>query len=298
VPATERDVDISADVSFSVQLPGHAPITGTLIGTGNRLEMRLSDPAYFAGRRDAGRLRQLAASLAEQGVTVVVIAGDVELLEIGMTQAPWWQRTLSRSRHLKVASLRGALAGATGRVRRTGSEAVLPGSELIPPGILLPLAPTFGRTARRVTTTHDPRHGGNPRLVLTTGNARLPADRRVVFPLRGESTTIGNSPECDIQLDGLDAVHAVVVRTATDELVLLDRSRDHSTRIGGARLPEDGRVLRTGARISVGGWMLAYRRAEFADHGRPFGGRIGGELGRQRSQAGVSPVAEDPERRS
>lgn len=288
--ATQHRVEVSADLRFSVELPGRKVVSGTVAGTGNRLEVRLSDPAYFAGGRDAGHLRTFAASLAERGITVVVIAGDVVLLEIGVTRAPWWQRRLTRSRHLKVASVRGAVTGAKGRIRSTGTEAVLPGSELLPPAILFPLAPTFGRSDRRVTTTHDPRRGGNPRLVLTTGNSRLPEDGRVVFPLRGDTTVIGSSPESDIRLDGLAPVQAVVVRDDKDELVLLDRSGDRSTRVGGAVLPPDGRLLRTGARISVGEWVLAYRRAEFADHGRPFGGRIGGELGHQRSQPAPDPA--------
>lgn len=292
MPTASSTVEISADLAFSVELPGRPTLTGTVVGTGNRLEVRLSDPASFAGRRDAAHLRAFAAALAERGLTVVVMAGDVVLLEIGRTHAAWWQRRLTRSEHLKVASLRGAIAGATGRLRGASTEAVLPGSELLPPTILLPVAPTFGRSPRRVTTTHDPRRGGNPRLVLTTGNARLPSDGRVIFPLRGASSTIGSDPGCDIRLDGLAPVHATVVHDDHDELVLLDLSGDRSTRVNGAEVPAEGRVLRTGARITVGDWILAYRRAEFADHGRPFGGRIGGELGHQRSQS--PPVGPGP----
>ncbi|MGO4258549.1 FHA domain-containing protein [Marmoricola sp. RAF53] len=275
---------ISADLRFSVELPGRDPVHGTVTGTENRLEVRLSDPASFAGGRDAGHLRQLAAGLAERGIKVIVVAGDVVLLEVGATHAPWWQRTFTRSPHLKIASMRGALTGAAGRVRRSAAEAVLPGAELLPPTTLFPLAPTFGRSVRPVTTTHDPRRGGNPRLVLTTGNSRLPADGRYVFPLRGETTMVGSADASDIRLDGLAATHAVVVHDERDELVLYDRSPDGTTLVNGARVPEAGRVLRTGARVSVGEWTLSYRRAEFADHGRPFGGRIGGELGHQRPQ--------------
>ena len=106
---------VSADLTFSVQLPGHDPVCGSVTGSGNRLEVRLSDPAYFAGGRDAGHLRQLAAGLAERGITVVVIAGDVVLLEVGATRSPRWQRVLTRSPYLKVTSLRGAVAGAFGK---------------------------------------------------------------------------------------------------------------------------------------------------------------------------------------
>lgn len=43
-------------------------------------------------------------------------------------------------------------------------------------------------------------------------------------------------------------------------------------------------VLRTGARVQMGQWSMAFFREEFADHGRPFGGRSGGELAYQRPQ--------------
>jgi hypothetical protein len=43
-------------------------------------------------------------------------------------------------------------------------------------------------------------------------------------------------------------------------------------------------LLRTGARVDLGPNTLTYSREEYADHGRPYGGRIGGELGHQRPQ--------------
>ncbi|MCW2784906.1 MAG: hypothetical protein JWP74_1423 [Marmoricola sp.] len=274
---------VSADLRFSVEIPGKQVVSGVVSGSGSRLEVRLSDPAYFAGGRDAGQLRAFAASLAAQGITVVIIAGDVVLLEVGATRVPWWQRQLTRSRNVRVVSVRGAMTGAAGRLRRSASGAVLPGAELLPPATLFPIAPTFGLRSQPATTTHDPRRGGNPRLVLTSGNSRLPEGRQVVFPLRGEVTTIGSSVECDIRLVDLEPVHAVVVHDGNDELVVHDRSSDRSTLVNGAH-HADGRAMRTGARISVGPWLLAFRRAEFADHGRPFGGRVGGEAGHQRSQ--------------
>jgi hypothetical protein len=39
----------------------------------------------------------------------------------------------------------------------------------------------------------------------------------------------------------------------------------------------EGAILRTGARFTMGGWTFVYARDEFADHGRPYGGREGGE---------------------
>ena len=49
-------------------------------------------------------------------------------------------------------------------------------------------------------------------------------------------------------------------------------------------LPGSGRILRTGALIALGEWRLAFFREEFADHGRPYGGRVGGEFAVQRPQ--------------
>jgi hypothetical protein len=53
------------------------------------------------------------------------------------------------------------------------------------------------------------------------------------------------------------------------------------------------RILRTGCRLEVGDWVLVFARDEHADHGRPYGGRIGGELGHQRPQ----PAREELQRR-
>jgi hypothetical protein len=58
------------------------------------------------------------------------------------------------------------------------------------------------------------------------------------------------------------------------------------TRVNGA--PVNTVALRTAARVDVGRWTMSFFREEFADHGRPYGGRIGGELGHQRPQPGRS----------
>jgi hypothetical protein len=65
-----------------------------------------------------------------------------------------------------------------------------------------------------------------------------------------------------------------------DEYVVV--AVDGPVRVHGA--PVTRQVLRTGARVDLGGRSLVFRREEYADHGRPYGGRIGGELGRQRRQ--------------
>jgi hypothetical protein len=59
--------------------------------------------------------------------------------------------------------------------------------------------------------------------------------------------------------------------------------------------PVSSRALHTGDRIELGRWTLSYYREEFADHGRPYSGRQGGELAYQREQGeprarGTSPT--------
>ncbi|MDQ2623768.1 MAG: hypothetical protein M3Y20_01275, partial [Actinomycetota bacterium] len=46
---------------------------------------------------------------------------------------------------------------------------------------------------------------------------------------------------------------------------------------GGSAAEPAHRALRTGATIRLGAWELTFQREEFADHGRPYGGREGGE---------------------
>jgi hypothetical protein len=85
----------------------------------------------------------------------------------------------------------------------------------------------------------------------------------------------------------------VVVHDDADELVLEDRAAAGTTRVNG--LPVERRILRTGNRVELCPWTFSYWRAEYADHGRPYGGRIGGELGHQKPQPGrhLAPVAPD-----
>jgi len=282
---------VRADLRFAADVPGHGAVTGTLTGEGHDLELRVSDPLFFAGRRDASLVRGIAAALAELGFRVSVIAGDRPLLRLGAVDTGWVQRRLTGSRHLRIVGVRGAFAGARGR---TGSRGrVLPGRELLPPGTLFPLLPTFNRGPRVVTTTHDPRRGGNPRLVLAVGSDGRPDGGRIIHPLRGDRTTIGSDESCDIRLDGLAPLQAVVIHDDADELVLVDHAGSRSTRVNG--LPVERRILRTGARVELGPWTFSYWRAEYADHGRPYGGRIGGELGHQKPQPGRHRTQDAPE---
>jgi hypothetical protein len=276
-------LDVAADLQFTVDLPGRAPVRGSLSGTGGRLELRVSDPGAFAGRGDSDSVRGLAAALAARGLVVRVVAGDATLLTLGATRTSWLQRRLTGSRHVSVGGARGAWTGARGRLR-AGAEAVLPDQTLAPPSTLVPLAPTFLRRARRpVTTTHDPGGGGNPRLILAPRADPWPGDRQPVYPLGRSVTTIGSAADCDVRLPGLEPRHAEVRHDADDdEYVLVSLGRPGDVRVNGE--PVGQRILRTASRVELGGWTLSFYREEYADHGRPYGGRIGGELGHQRPQ--------------
>ena len=284
------DTLVSADLDFEVDVVGREPVRGTLRGAGNTLLLEVDDPSAFAGGGDAPVIRALAAQLARWGVAITVVHRDVRLVTIGATRTPWWHRKLTGSRHIRLGGLRGAWTAARSRSRSTSP--VLPGPGLVPPPTLFPLVPTMQRRPRRtITTTHDPAHGGAARLVMAAPsddwNGRQP---RVIW-LHDDVTTLGSDPECHVVLPGLEGLHARIVHNEYDEFVLEVMAGE--ARVHGARTRRS--LLRTGSRVELAGWRLAYYREEFADHGRPYGGRIGGELGRQRPQpprpTKVSPSA-------
>lgn len=270
---------VNADLRFEVSFPDRPALHGRLIGQGDQLELQVDDPGAFAGRRDAPAIRGLADLLARYGLAIRVTSDDVHLVTIGATRAPWWQRRATQSRHIRLAGMRGAWTSARARTRAT--EPVLPDGGLAPPATLFPLAPTFQRWSRRpATTTHDPAHGGGARLLLVPREDSWPGDRQLIYWLGDDVTTIGSSVGSDIRLAGLAGLHAEVHHDEDDEFVLV--SHDVDTRVHGGRVRQQ--TLRTGSRVEVGRWQLVYYREEYADHGRPHGGRIGGELGRQLSQ--------------
>lgn len=133
-----------------------------------------------------------------------------------------------------------------------------------------------------MTTTHDPRRGGNPRLVKAPGIAPGPDDVRKVFALSEAVTTIGSDAGNDVRLPGLDPWHAEIRHDDLDEFVLHRVGRPGGTMVNGEQVDEA--LLRTGTRLEMGTWMLSFARDEYADHGRPYGGRAGGELGQNRAQ--------------
>lgn len=171
--------------------------------------------------------------------------------------------------------------------------------------------------AGRITTTHDVHGGGNPRLVMLFNDSidfadveqerlgeHAPNQVPRVFPLVPGVTTIGDSEECDIWLPGLKELHAEVRRDANDEYCLYDLSGGDTTFDGGR--PALGIQLHAGRRIDIGRWTLIYERAEFADHGSPYGGHVGGMFDGYRKfqpaprprgtspEGGSEPTADDP----
>jgi hypothetical protein len=119
-------------------------------------------------------------------------------------------------------------------------------------------------------------------MIMAPRRYPKPGDTQPVFALRGAVTTIGSGAGCDIRLPRLEPLHAEIRHDDRDEYVLVRIGSPGSTRVHGA--PVDSAVLRTASRVQVGEWTLSFFREEYADHGRPYGGRIGGELGYQRPQ--------------
>ncbi len=271
---------VAADLTFELARTGQgqSPVRGHLSGRGSRLTLDVDDPAAFAGSRDAPAVRAVASALAARGIVVRVESGSRHLITLGAVRVPRWQRRVTRSRHIRLGSLRGAWTAA--RSRATGADPVLPDLSMLPPTTMWPLVPTFARRPRTVSTTHDPARGGEPRLVL--GKERYwDGERQPVFWLGDHTTSIGSGAACDVRLDGLAELHAVVRHDEDDEFVI--EPVEGSVRVHGGFVAGP-RILRTGARVELGDHVLAFFREEHADHGRPHGGRIGGELGRQQPQ--------------
>lgn len=129
-------------------------------------------------------------------------------------------------------------------------------------------------------TTHAAWGAGEPRLLVSRHD-----DDRTVFELTGDRAIIGSGTGSDLVLEGADAVHATIVHDDRDEYVLTLHGAGEmnaNSEVGPAG--ERSEILRTGARFTIGEWMLVFARDEFADHGRPYGGREGGELSDQPAQ--------------
>ena len=149
-----------------------------------------------------------------------------------------------------------------------------------------------GGDLEMVTTTHDPEGGGRPRLIFAFGGTAEIGSTQREFDLLPTVTTIGSGDGADLRLDGLAERHAEVRRDDGDEYVLVDLGTDAGVLVDGQ--PVEQVPLHTGDRIELGGWTLSYYREEFADHGRPFGGREGGE-GTPRHPGDEHPAGDAPQ---
>jgi hypothetical protein len=118
--------------------------------------------------------------------------------------------------------------------------------------------------------------GGRPRLRFAVGGIAPRGCQPREFSLHEATTTrIGSGPRADLRLDGLAAEHAEIRYELGDEYALVDLGAAAGSRVNGR--PVERAELHTGDRIEVGSWTLSYYREEYADHGRPCGGRSGGE---------------------
>jgi len=130
-------------------------------------------------------------------------------------------------------------------------------------------------------TTHADWGAGDPRLLVSSEQTRF------VYEIPDGGATIGSAPDCGLHLEGTDPVHAVIRHDSHDEYVLEMRGPGETSANIEKAEEEERRgveVLRTGARFTMGPWRLVFVRDEFADHGRPFGGREGGEFSDQPEQ--------------
>lgn len=132
---------------------------------------------------------------------------------------------------------------------------------------------------RRGTTTHAEWGAGHPRLLISQYGERFEHE------LTEDVVRIGSATRNELVLTDADPVHATINHDDQDEYVLtLHGAGEMNANPDAGGLGENTEILRTGARFTVGPWTLVYTREEFADHGRPFGGRQGGELSDQPSQ--------------
>lgn len=296
-------VRLDIDLSFSEHEQGAdadtPPFEGTITAAGTEVRIVVSDPSRLPGngRRTLAELATVADALASRGISVKLEGPDGPILQLGDVKKSALQRVITGSRHIRLGSV-GAVAPLLTR-RNKGQVLTFP----IPPETPFPLVPTINRTVRRrITTTHYTPGSGRPRLIFAVGDATWDGSRPREFDLLPTKTVIGSGEEADLRLPGLAPVHAEIRHEGDDEYVLygFDVVGGGGAREQGPGRGGGGRILRTGARIELGDWRLAYFRAEFADHGRPYGGRVGGELARQRKQpprGGTGPLsrASDPD---
>lgn len=140
------------------------------------------------------------------------------------------------------------------------------------------------------TTTHAQWGAGDPRLLISRD------DDRAVHHITTDSVHVGSAEGNELRLADTDPVHATITHDDRDEYVLTLHGAGEmnaSATGAGADGGDRSEVMRTGAHFTAGPWTLVFSRDEFADHGRPFGGREGGELDDQPAQPARPDYAGD-----
>lgn len=271
------------DLVFSVEPPadGEAPsepIGGTVKADGKVITITADSLSVFPPVKSIDRkaLNEFAHQLKRAGVRIDVEGPTGTLISLGDVKSNLISRIGTNSSAIRVGKLE-ATRGLLGRNQR--SSAMIP---MAIPETLFPLAPTFLKTyRRRVTTTHYTRGGGRPRIIFVRDSESWDGKAPRIMNVESDLIEIGSSPDAGLVLPGLEPVHARIVHNDLDEYVLLATGP-----VGGSAgfRPGAEYTLRSGARIELGDWRLIFFREEYADHGRPFGGRNGGELAYQRPQ--------------
>lgn len=288
-------VRLDIDLQFSLAgADARSAVVGSVTAKGTDVTVTVRDGAVALPdtRTWLALARVVGAELARLGLTVSLTTRHGVVGTAGAVRPPWFQRLVSRSPHLKLGSLSALLA-----LRRDGRSSDAHAITL-PPTTLFPVAPTvLRRPPRRTTTTHYLPGSGRPRLIFAVASGTWDGKPPREFDLLPDVTVIGSSGSADLLLPGLDPEHARIVHDDNDEYVLyVTGKQPHDGHPVLLDRPATGRILRTGALITLGQWRLAFFREEFADHGRPFGGRVGGEFAVQRPQPERRTVAPPQQR--
>lgn len=277
---------LAADLTIDIDVPAGdgspaAHVHAVVEASGNWVHIHSDDLLSLVGQPSRAAVRQMAEQLARLGLVVDVSGPDGLIVSMGAVHPSVLHRIVTLSPYMRLGSWRRAAEAARARLRPSSRSTRLRSAGL-PPGTPWPPFPSMARMIHTASTTHDPAGGGNPRIYLSD-TSDPDADWPVgVYHLSPAGIRIGSGADVELRLPGIDELQAEIVHTDDDEYVLVARSTRLLSTVGGLQRPRQ--ILRTGSRIQLGPWRMAYVRDEYADHGRPYGGRIGGELGHQRTQ--------------
>lgn len=271
------------DMRFSVTQPGSSdnapgPVHGTIKASGNTITVTTDSLSILPSARsiDWPSLKHLARKLKHAGVTVDFVGPAGSIISLGNVKPSLFSRIGTNSSAIRV----GRVGSAGTLLRRASGSPEAPSLRVA--STPLPLLPTFLKKYRRKpTTTHYTHGGGHPRIIFVKDSDSWDGKAPKILNVMQEVIEIGSAPEAGLVLADLEPVHARIVHNELDEYVLVAVGP-----VGGsAGLGPGGEyTLRSGARMELGPWRLVFYREEYADHGRPFGGRNGGELSFQKPQ--------------